>query len=134
ANPKISVDPYRPLIQLKPGEPYSNRSIQNTVYALKQTGRFTQVKLDVKPDPAGLHVTFTLEPALYFGILDFPGVTKYFSYASLLQVANIPNQTPYKQETAYASGGALLNFLVYSGCFPAQGRHAQSSAAEHMLA
>lgn len=134
ANPKISVDPYRPLIQLKPGEPYSNRSIQNTVYALKQTGRFTQVKLDVKPDPAGLHVTFTLEPALYFGILDFPGATKYFSYARLLQVANIPNQTPYKQETAYAAGGALLNFLVSSGFFQAQVRTEPSFDEEHMLA
>jgi len=134
ANPKISVDPYRPLIQLKSGDLYSNRSIQNTIYALKQTGRFSQVKLDAKPDPAGLHVTFTLEPAFYFGVLDFPGATKHFPYARLLQVANIPHQTPYKHETAYAAGGALLKFLIASGFFQAQVRTEPRFDEEHMLA
>src|SRR6476646_10824420 len=66
ANPKMSVDAVRPLVQLK-------------------------------PDAAGLHVTFTLEPALYFGIIEFPGA-KQFTYTRLLQVIDIPDQTPYKKE------------------------------------
>lgn len=134
ANPKISVDPYRCLVQLKPNEPYSARKVQNTISSLKQTGRFSDVKVGMKPDPAGLHVTFTLEPALYFGVLDFPGATQHFSYARLLQVVDIPNQTAYKQETADAAGGALLTFLIASGYFQAQVRTEPRFDEEHMLA
>jgi outer membrane protein insertion porin family len=134
ANPKISVDPYRSLVELKANEPYSDRKVENTISSLKQTRRFTDVKVGVKPDPAGLHVTFTLEPALYFGIVDFPGATKHFSYARLLQVVDIPSETTYKQETADAAAGALLKFLIATGYFQAQVRAEPRLDEEHMLA
>src|SRR5437773_12534141 len=51
ANPKISVDSLRPLVQQRSGEAYSNSKVENTISALKQTGRFSKVELDVKPDP-----------------------------------------------------------------------------------
>ena len=88
ANPKMSVDAVRPLVQLKPGEPYDSRKVNATVDALKKTGNFTKVEIGVKPDAAGLHVTFTLEPALYFGIIEFPGA-KQFTYTRLLQVIDV---------------------------------------------
>ena len=62
ANPKISVDSLRPLIQQKADEAYSTPQVEATMSALKETGRFSKVELDVKPDPGGLRVTFTLEP------------------------------------------------------------------------
>ena len=98
ANPKISVESLRPLVQQRAGEPYSGSKIETTGSALQETGRFTKVEVEVKPEPDGLHVTFALEPALYFGIFDFPGATKAFSYTRLLQVVDIPNRTPYKQD------------------------------------
>ena len=76
ANPKISVESLRPLVQQRADEPYSSSKVADTISALEGTGRFSKVEVDVKPDPGGLHVTFTLEPALYFGIFDFPGATK----------------------------------------------------------
>jgi outer membrane protein insertion porin family len=134
ANPKISVDSLRPLVQQKSGEPYSSVKVKNTIEALYGTGRFTKVQLEVKPDPAGLHLTFTLEPALYFGILRFPGATKTFRYTRLLQVADIPNQAPYKQEVVAKAGGALQQFFISVGYFQAQVQVQPQFDESHMLA
>jgi outer membrane protein insertion porin family len=134
ANPKISVESLRPLVQQRAGEPYSRSKVADTISALQGTGRFTKVEVDVKPDPGGLHVTFTLEPALYFGIFDFPGATKSFSYTRLLQVVDIPNRTPYKQDLVSKAEDNLHQFLLSAGYFQAQ-VHAQSQIDEaHMLA
>src|SRR5215831_6557798 len=73
ANPTISVESLRPLVQQSAGEAYSASKIESTIAALRQTGRFNKVEVDVKPDPGGLHVTFVLEPVFYLGIFDFPG-------------------------------------------------------------
>src|SRR5258708_15594063 len=120
ANPKLSIESLRPLVQQKTGEGYSSSKVENTISALRGTGRFSKVEVDVKPDPDGLHVTCTLEPALYFGVVDFPGATKGFSYTRLLQVVDIPNQTPYKQDVVSKATGNLVNFFVSSGYFQAQ--------------
>src|SRR5215472_159431 len=63
AYPKISIESLRPLVQQRTGEPYSAGKVEGTVAAMRETRRFTKVELEVKPDPGGLHVTFTLEPA-----------------------------------------------------------------------
>lgn len=133
ANPRISTESLKPLVQQRMGEPYSDRKVKATIAALQQTGKFTKVEVGVKPDPAGLHVTFTLEPALYFGIFQFPGA-KQLSYTRLLQVVDIPNQTPYKNETVAAAGGALLKFLMSLGYFQAEVRTVQQFDEVHMLA
>src|SRR6266849_10254721 len=134
ADPKISLDSLRPLVQQKPDEAYSTPKVEATISALKETGRFSKVEVDVKPDPGGLRVTFTLEPALYFGIFDFPGATESFSYTRLLQVVDIPNRTPYKQDLASKAEDNLHQFFVSAGYFQAQVQ-AQSQIDEaHMLA
>jgi len=120
ANPKISVESLRPLVQQPAGEPYSSSKVADTISALQGTGRFSKVEVDVKPDSGGLHVTFTLEPALYFGIFDFPGATKSFSYARMLQVVDIPNRTPYKQDLVTKSEDNLRQFIVSDGYFQGQ--------------
>src|ERR1700681_1588424 len=134
ANPKISVDSLRPLVQLKPEEAYSTPKVEATISALKETGRFSKVEVDVKSDPGGLRVTFTLEPALYFGIFQFPGATTSFSYTRLLQVIDIPNQTPYQQDVVAKAGGALLQFLIAAGYFQAQVQTESQFDETHMLA
>jgi len=134
ANPKISVDSLRPLVQQRASEPYSGSKVADTISALEGTGRFSKVEVDVKPDPGGLQVTFTLEPALYFGIFDFPGATKSFSYTRLLQVADIPNRTLYKQDLVSKAEDNLHQYFVSAGYFQAQVQ-AQSQVDEaHMLA
>jgi outer membrane protein insertion porin family len=134
ANPRISIDSMRSLVQQRSGEPYSASKVESTISALQQTGRFSKVEVDVKPDPGGLHVTFTLEPALYFGIFDFPGATKRFSYTRLLQVIDIPNQAPYRQDAVSKAGGALLQFFNSAGYFQAQVQTESRFDETHMLA
>src|SRR6476620_8653901 len=134
ANPRISIESLRPLVQQRDGEAYSNAKVTNTISALQQTGRFSKVEVDVRPEPGGLHVTFTLEPALYFGILEFPGATKSFSYTRLLQVVDIPNRTPYEQDLVSKAEDNLLQFFVSAGFFQAQVQARSQIDEAHMLA
>src|SRR5437870_12235074 len=66
ANPKISVDSQRPLVQQRNGEAYANSNVENPSASLNHTRKISKLELDVKPYPDGLHLTFTLEPALSF--------------------------------------------------------------------
>jgi len=134
AHPNISVESLRPLVQQQAGEAYSNSKVAATISALQGTGRFSKVEVNVKPDPGGLHVTFTLEPTLYFGIVEFPGATKTFSYTRLLQVADIPNRTPYKEEVVSKAEENLHKFLVSAGYFQAQVKTQSEFDEAHMLA
>src|SRR5215469_14251683 len=134
ANPKISIESLRPLVQQRSGEPYSSAKVEGSVSAMRQTGRFTKVEVAIKPDPDRLHVTFTLEPVLYFGVFDFPGATKGFSYTRLLQVIDIPNQTPYKQDVVAKAEDSLRSFFVSAGYFQAQVQSEPRFDETHMLA
>lgn len=134
ANPKFSVEEYKPLVQQKPGAPYSSQKVQATIDALKKTGRFSDVQLKVTPGPEGLHLVVTLEPALYFGIFEFPGATKAFSYTRLLQVIDVPPETTYTKEAVAAAGGALQKFFISSGYFQAQVRSEPRLDQDHLLA
>ena len=134
ANPKISVESLRSLVQQKIDEPYAASTIESTISALRGTGRFSSVEVDVKPDPGGLRVTFTLEPALYFGVFDFPGATKRFSYTRLLQVVDIPNQTPFKQGVVSKANENLHQFFVSAGFFQAEVQPEPQFDETHLLA
>lgn len=133
-NPNISVEFLRPLVQQQADEPYSKVKVESTISALRGTGRFSKVEVDVKPDPAGLHVTFTLEPAFYFGIFEFPGAAKAFSYTRLLQVVDIPDRTPYKQDLVSQARENLQQFFASAGYFQAQVQPEGHFDETHMLA
>jgi outer membrane protein insertion porin family len=134
ANPKISVESLRPLVQQRAGESYSSSKVADTISALQGTGRFSKIEVDVRPDPGGLQVTFTLELALYFGFFDFPGATKSFSYTRLLQVVDIPNRTPYKGELVSKAEDNLHQYFVSAGFFQAQVQAQSQFDEAHMLA
>ena len=134
ANPKISLDSLRSLVQQKTDEPYAASKVESTVSALRGTGRFSNVEVDVKPDPGGLRVTFTLEPALYFGVFDFPGATKRFSYTRLLQVVDIPNQTLFKQDVVSKADENLHQFFLSAGYFQAEVQPEPQFDETHLLA
>jgi outer membrane protein insertion porin family len=134
ANPRISVESLRPLVQQRAGEPYFSSKVDGTIFALQETRRFNKVEASVKPDPGGLQVTFIVEPALYFGISDFPGATKRFSYTRLLQVVDIPNRTQYKQDLISNAEDNLHQFFVSEGYFQAHVQAQVQVDEGHMLA
>jgi len=78
----------------KLGEPFSIDKVNGTLAALKSSGKAKDVRVQVDAEASGVRVQFILEPAVYFGIFEFPGAER-FSYARLLQVANFQAQTPF---------------------------------------
>src|SRR2546426_3499969 len=133
ANPKIDVEDLQPLVEQKSGQPYSNEKIQASVAALNRTGMFSKVEVDVKPEAAGLHVRFVLEPAFYYGVIDFPG-SKAFPYGRLLQLVNLPDQEPYEARRVQQAETALLHFLQTNGFFKAQVHTSTQLDEAHHLA
>ncbi|MFY9528146.1 MAG: POTRA domain-containing protein, partial [Candidatus Acidiferrales bacterium] len=63
ASPDVSPEPLRPLIEQESGQPFSTAKIEASVDALKRTGRFTDVRVQVEPVAEGLRVFFVMLPA-----------------------------------------------------------------------
>jgi len=120
ANPHLDVAPLQPLVKLRPKSHFSDQEAQASINALKAAGNFSDVTLRIMPALDGLQLTFILEPAYYIGVVDFPGVPKDFSYTRLLQVVNLPDQSPYDKAQTPAAQTSLLNFLHSQGYFQAQ--------------
>ena len=118
-NPHRDVEAFRPLIEQKAGEPYSQSKVEASIAALERTGQFPKVGVNVVPDPAGLRLNFLLEPAYYLGMLNFPGAVKLFSYTRLLQVADLPEEDPYDPSRVSVAEKALQDFFRHNGYFQA---------------
>ena len=118
-NPHRDMEPLRPLVVQKAGQPYSQEQVQASIAALEHTGQFPKVEVDVVPDPAGLRLNFLLEPAYYIGLVSFPGAEKSFSYTRLLQVVNLPDEDPYDKARIVIAQDLLQEFLRHNGYFQA---------------
>ncbi len=119
ANPHRDLRPLLSVVTQKAGEPYSEEKIEASAAALKKAGDFPKVQVNVVPEIAGLRVNFLLEPAYYLGVVEFPGVGKYFSYTRLLQVVDLPDEDPYDPSRIPVAETALVNFLHRNGYFQA---------------
>ena len=71
--------------------------MNGTLAALKSSGKANDVRVQVDAEADGVRVLFILEPAIYFGIFEFPGAER-FSYARLVQVANFQAQAPFNAQ------------------------------------
>jgi outer membrane protein insertion porin family len=117
ANPHRDLAPLLPLVTQETGAPYDEAKIQATAEALKQAGGFPKVEINVEPEVSGLRINFLLEPAYYLGIVDFPGLGKYFAYTRLLQVVNLQDEDPYDPSRIPLAENALRDFLRKNGYF-----------------
>lgn len=120
ANPHRDLESLRQYVLQKQGEPYSEEKIQATAAALSKAGNFEKVQVSVVPEVSGLRINFLLEPAYYLGVVDFPGVGKYFSYTRLLQVVDLPDEDPYDPSRIPLAVNALTEFLHRNGYFQAK--------------
>lgn len=116
--PSLNYQEFAPLLLQKPGKPFSENKVQQTAAALKSKGSFKAVRIKIQPETNGLRVVFVLEPAIYFGIYEFPGASR-FSYPRLLQVANYPIQTAFNQADVMHADRALVSFFREHGYFHA---------------
>jgi outer membrane protein assembly factor BamA len=120
ASPHRDVEPLRALVSQQAGQPYSNANVQASIAALEKNGGFDKVEVNVIPNASGLRVNFLLQPAYYIGVIEFSDLAKYFAYARLLQVVNLPDEDPYNPARIPVAEAALLRFLRNNGYFQAQ--------------
>jgi len=131
--PDESIRQLKHLIAQPINAPYAQEKIDETIAALKKTGQFKDVQLDVRPQSTGLQVLFVLQPAFYFGIFDFGKASRVFSYNRLLQIADYPNQEPYTVGRVEEAESNLLTFFHRTGFFMATVEPKLQTDAAHGL-
>jgi outer membrane protein insertion porin family len=117
--PQTDPAPFRKMIEQKADEPFSGRSIRQSIAALEKTKLFSQVQVKITPELAGLKVLFLLRPAYFVGLISFPGATNRFPYSELLQAVNVPDQSAYTHDLIPQGQKALLHFFQTQGYFTA---------------
>jgi outer membrane protein insertion porin family len=106
------------LVQ-RAGQPFSQEKVEQTANALKAAAHADRVDIQVEPDANGVHIVFVLEPAMYFGIFEFPGA-KRFPYSQLIQAANYPIQEAFNPSEVEADRQSLVTFFRQEGNFGAK--------------
>jgi outer membrane protein assembly factor BamA len=119
--PGLDTSKLTPLFQQHPGEPFAKEKVDASIAALKSTGEFSEVQLQVEPEANGVRVLLILEPAIWFGIFEFPGAER-FPYSKLVQIANYPPQAPYNASDVQRDSDALVRFFQQEGYFEAEVR------------
>ena len=120
--PNLDLNKFLPLLAQKAKQPFSQAKVDQSIAALKKTGQFHDVQLEVRPDPDGVRVLLVLQPASYFGIYLFPGATGHFAYSRLLQIASYPPKGAYSPIDVQDATDALGTFFRRSGYFQAEVR------------
>ena len=117
-HPELSSSQYSSLMTQQAGQPFSKAKVDQTAAALNATGKFDNVRVVAEPEANGVQVLFILEPAVYFGLFEFPG-SGNFSYSQLLQIANYPVQTPFNAADVEQDRQHLITFFEQEGYFQA---------------
>ena len=119
--PQLDSTTLESLLAQKEGQPFSKTKIDQTIAALKASGKAKEVVLEVRPQPDGIRVMFVLQPAVYFGIYRFPGAER-FAYSRLIQVSDYPPRGAYSALDVSHTRDTLQEFFQKNGYFQAQVR------------
>jgi outer membrane protein insertion porin family len=114
--PDLDTELYRQLIPIHPGERLSRARIVEAIDALRNTHRFDDVQVELKPELDGVRVAFVLQPAFYVGLYQFPGAER-FSYGLMIQVSRFSAQQPYSPADIKQAQEALLTYFRQNGYF-----------------
>jgi outer membrane protein assembly factor BamA len=117
--PDLQASQFSSAIEQQPGQPFDSQKVNGTAAALKSVGHFQDVRVQVEPDADGVRVSFIIEPAVYYGIFEFPGAER-FPYSRLVQVANYQSQSPYDAAEIESDRQLLIKFFQQEGYFQAQ--------------
>jgi outer membrane protein insertion porin family len=120
--PDLNTQTLFALISQHAGEPFSRAKVDASVAALQRTGQFHTVEIEIRPDANGVRVLFVLQPAIYFGVYEFPGALDRFAYSRLLQVADYPPRGAYTSVDVDRAQLALETFFQRNGYFHAEVR------------
>ena len=117
--PESSTSQFSSLFVQKVGTPFARDAVDKTTAALKATGKFEEVQIQVDPQPNGVRILYILEPAIYFGLFQFPGAER-FAYSRLVQIANYPPEVPFNTDDVEQDRQNLLTFFRQEGYFQAE--------------
>jgi outer membrane protein insertion porin family len=131
--PNLDSSKLTPLFQQHAGEPFSRQKVDESIATLKSAGKFTEVQLQVEPEADGVRVLLIVEPAIWFGIFEFPGAER-FPYSKLVQIANYPPQAPFNAGDVQKDSDGLVRFFQQEGYFEAEVRPQVNLDTGHNLA
>jgi len=131
--PELKITDFAAAILQQPGQPFAMDKVDQTAAALKAAGKFQNVSVQVDPEADGLRVIFVLEPAVYFGIFQFPGAER-FNYSRLIQATNYPTETPFNAATVEQDRKLLLTFFQRAGYFQAEVQTETTLDNQHAIA
>ncbi|HEV2274180.1 MAG TPA: POTRA domain-containing protein [Acidobacteriaceae bacterium] len=131
--PDLKTSQFEPSFVQKAGQPFSKEKVDATIAAIERSGKFSNVQLQVAPEADGVRVLLVLQPAVYFGIFEFPGAGR-FSYSRLVQVANYPPTAPFNAGDIDRDQTLLVNFFEQQGYFQAEVRPEVQVDAAHGIA
>ena len=131
--PDLDSSKLTPLFPQHAGEPFSREKTEQSIAALKSAGKFSDVQLQIDPEANGVRVLLIVEPAVWFGMFEFPGAER-FSYSKLVQIANYPPQAPFNKGDVQRDTDALLRFFQQEGYFEAEVRPQVNLDTVHNLA
>jgi outer membrane protein insertion porin family len=132
-HPDLKSSQFTSLFAQRAGQPFSKDKVDQTAAALKAAGKFDEVRVEAEPEPNGVRVRFVLEPAVYFGIFEFPGAQR-FPYSQLIQAANYPVQTAFNAADVEQAQQGLLTFFRQEGFFEAEVEPETQVDAAHAIA
>lgn len=131
--PNLDTSKLMPLLQQHAGEPFSKTKVDQSIAALKTEGKFTEVQLQIEPEANGIRVLLVAEPAMWFGMFEFPGAER-FPYSKLVQIAKYPPQAPYNPGEIQKDTDALVRFFQQEGYFEVEVRPQVNVDTEHDVA
>ena len=117
--PELDQQQLLALLIQKQGEPFSQAKIDKSIAALKNGGKVKEVELEIRPQANGVRVLLVCQPAIYFGIFEFPGADGRFPYSRLLQVSDYPPRGAYSPVDIENAQASLLKFFQQNGFFEA---------------
>lgn len=133
-DPDLNQAKLKPFLALKAGDKFSQAKVDQSVAALKATGRFKDVQVQLVPEIKGVRIMLVVQPGIYFGMYRFTGALSQFSYSQLLQVSNYPPEGPYSDSDVNAASAALVRFFQRNGFFQARVNPTLATDRSHGLA
>src|SRR5579862_7056136 len=75
--PDLDQQKLQSILAQRPGEPFSQSKVAQSIATLKssaqvESAQVKEVRLEIRPQADGIRVLLVCEPAIYFGIFDFP--------------------------------------------------------------
>ena len=131
--PALDQEQLRSLLTQHEGEAFSQAKVDQSISALKSSGKVKEVELEIRPQANGVRVLLVCQPAYYFGLFEFPGATGRFAYSRLLQVSDYPPRGAYSPVDVDIAKKSLIRFFQQNGYFEAQVKPDVQTDATHEL-